>query len=166
MNKSKLPNVLVLATTFPRHKNDSEPAFVFNLSKRLVSKGFNIIVLVPGAPNSLSYEEMEGLKVYRFSYFFPKKLQTICYSGGALPNLKNSPLARLILPFFLISQFIHIGRIIKKENIDLIHCHWVVPQGFFSAIYKIIFNIPLILTAHAGDVFFNKVFPYIGIRHR
>lgn len=156
MNKTALPNVLVLATTFPRWKNDTEPAFVFNLSKRLAANGFNIVVLVPDAPGALLYEEMDGLKVYRFSYFFPKKLQKVCYNGGALPNLKKSALAKIELPFFLLFQFLHIGRIIKKEKIDIIHCHWIVPQGFFSAIYKVIFHLPLILSAHAGDVFALK----------
>ena len=164
MNKTKLPNVLVLATTFPRWKNGSEPAFVYNLSKRLAAKGFNITVLAPGAPHALSYEEMDGLKVYRFSYFYPKKLQKVCYDGGALPNLKSSRLARMELPFFLLFQFLHIGWIIKKGNIDMIHCHWIVPQGFFCSIFQRIFKIPLILTAHAGDVFSlnNPIFKRIG----
>ena len=156
MVKSKLPNVLVLATTFPRWKNDTEPAFVFDLSKGLVSKGYNITVLVPGAPGALSYEEMEQLKVYRFSYFFPKSLQKVCYDGGALPNLKSSWLARMELPFLLLCQFFHIGWLIKKERIDLIHCHWIIPQGLFSVLFKKVFKIPLILTAHAGDVFALK----------
>ena len=164
MRKNRLPNVLVLATTFPRWENDSEPAFVYNLSKRLAAKGFNITVLAPGAPDALSYEEMDGLKVYRFSYFYPKKLQKVCYDGGALPNLKSSWLARIELPFFLLFQFLHIGWIIKKEKIEIIHCHWIVPQGFFCAIFQRIFKIPLILTAHAGDVFSlnNPILKRIG----
>ena len=164
MNKTKLPNVLVLATTFPRWENDSEPAFVFNLSKRLASKGFNIVVLAPGAPGALAYEEMDGLKIYRFTYFYPKRLQKVCYDGGALPNLKSSWLARIELPFFLLFQFLHIGWIIKKEKIYMIHCHWIVPQGFFCAIFQRIFKIPLILTAHAGDVFSlnNPILKRIG----
>ncbi len=95
MKKNRLPNVLVLATTFPRWENDSEPAFVFNLSKRLASKGFNIVVLAPGAPGALAYEEMDGLKIYRFTYFYPKRLQKVCYDGWALPNFKSSLLARI-----------------------------------------------------------------------
>ena len=164
MNKIRLSNILVLATTFPRWENDSEPAFVYNLSKRLAAKGFNITVLAPGAPDALSYEEMDGLKVYRFSYFYPKKLQKVCYDGGALPNLKSSRLARMELPFFLLFQFLHIGWIIKKGNIDMIHCHWIVPQGFFCSIFQRIFKIPLILTAHAGDVFSlnNPILKRIG----
>tara|TARA_B100000959_G_scaffold286698_1_gene366586 strand:- start:830 stop:2065 length:1236 start_codon:yes stop_codon:yes gene_type:complete len=153
MVKNKLPNVLVLTTTFPRWENDSEPAFVYNLSKRLAVGGFNITVLAPGAPDAKSYEVMDRLKVYRFSYFYPKKFQKVCYDGGALPNLKSSWFAILELPFFLLFQFLHIGWIIKKEKIDMIHCHWIVPQGFFSSIFKKIYNIPLFLTAHAGDVF-------------
>ena len=164
MRKNRLPNVLVLATTFPRWENDSEPAFVYNLSKRLAAKGFNITVLAPGAPDALSYEEMDGLKVYRFSYFYPKKFQKVCYDGGALPNLKSSWLAKIELPFFLLFQFFHIGWIIKKDKIDMIHCHWIAPQGFFCAVFQRIFKIPLILTSHAGDVFSlnNPILKRIG----
>ena len=76
--------VLVVATTFPRWENDTEPRFVFDLSKQLAKK-VSLWVLAPHAPGAKMEEEIEGVKILRFPYFFPKRLQTLCYEGGILP---------------------------------------------------------------------------------
>ena len=45
--KMKNKNVLVIATTFPRYKNDTQPNFVKDLSRELYKNGLNVHVLVP-----------------------------------------------------------------------------------------------------------------------
>jgi len=148
-----MKRILVTATTFPRHMQDTEPAFVFNLSKALAEKGFALVVLVPHHFGAKRFEIMGGLEVYRFPYFYPSKLQKLCYEGGILPNIKKSLLAKIQVPFLVISEFFYIRKIIKKQKIDLVHAHWIVPQGFISAIIKKFYKIPYIATAHAGDIF-------------
>ena len=144
--------VLVIATTFPRWENDTEPRFVFDLSKQLARK-VSLWVLAPHAPGAKMEEEIEGVKILRFPYFYPKRLQTLCYEGGILPKLKSRWLARLQLPFFLAAQFFSIWRTVRKYEINFIHCHWVIPQGFFVALLNTFSDIPYVLTAHGGDVY-------------
>ena len=154
MNKKK---VLVTATTFPRWKDDSEPNFVYLLCKLLVGR-CDITVLVPHHPGAKRYEVMDGVNVYRFRYFFPLSLERLCYDGGVLENIKKSFLARIQVPFLLISEFLAMKQVIKKEKIDFIHAHWLVPQGYLAALIKKFYKIPYIATAHAGDVFPIKKF--------
>ena len=45
-NVGNKTRVLVLTSTFPRWKNDPEPAFVYELSRRLSDK-FNVKVFAP-----------------------------------------------------------------------------------------------------------------------
>ncbi len=80
-------NVLVLTSTFPRWKNDTTPPFVFELEKRL-SPYFNITVLAPHHMNAKERENSEGIHINRFKYFWPSRLQKLCYDGGILPNIK------------------------------------------------------------------------------
>ena len=75
MTKTK---VLVLTTTFPRWKGDTTPAFVYELSKRLQEKGFEIIVLAPHHKGAKKFEIMDG-KYYRFQYFWPTRYQKLCF---------------------------------------------------------------------------------------
>ena len=145
--------VLVLATTFPRWKDDTEPAFVYYLSQLLAQRGFDITVLVPHAPGAALEEELGDLHVIRFPYAVPRSAQRVCYDGGALPNLKRHWRARLQLPGFLIAQERAIAGLLARGSWKLVHAHWIVPQGYFAAVHCRRGQVPLVLTAHAGDVF-------------
>lgn len=146
-------NILVTATTFPRWENDTEPDFVFALSKLLAGRGHKVIALVPHFHKAKKYEIMGNVKVYRFSYFLPHSLQKVCYDGGIFGNLKKYKIAVVQLPLLIAFEFFNIARLIKKEKIDVVHAHWILPQGFLAYLCKKMFKIPYIATAHAGDVF-------------
>lgn len=148
-----MKNVLVTATTFPRWKNDTEPNFVYILSSLLARKGYNVIVLAPHHYGAKKFEMMGNLKVYRFPYFYPLRFQKLCYEGGILENIRKSVLAKIQIPFLFISELFYTIKIIKKEKIDFIHAHWIIPQGIVAVIIKKLYKIPFIATAHAGDVF-------------
>ncbi|MBI1936238.1 glycosyltransferase [Candidatus Woesearchaeota archaeon] len=148
-----MKNVLVAATTFPRWPNDTEPGFVFELSRLLAKKGYNIIVLAPHYPGAKKFETTGGMQIYRFPYFWPLKYQKLCYEGGILENIKKNMLARVQVPFLLFFELLHIIEIIKREKIDIIHAHWLIPQGFLAAVIKKFCRIHYIATAHAGDIF-------------
>jgi len=145
--------VLVLATTFPRWPGDTEPTFVFQLSETLAKKGHQIFVLAPHALGAKLEEEQSGLQIFRFRYFWPVRLQRLCYEGGILPKLKKSILAWVNLPPFLICQAWAIGHHICNEKIDLIHVHWLLPQGVFAALWSLYFKIPIVTTIHGTDFF-------------
>lgn len=144
--------VLVTATTFPRWKKDTEPEFVFLLSK-LLAKHHDISVLVPHHFRAKSFEYMDKLKVYRFTYFYPAKFQRLCYDGGIRPNIKKSWLARIQVLTMPISFLLSTIKLVKKNKINIIHAHWIIPEGFIAFVVKKIFKIPYIITAHAGDIF-------------
>jgi glycosyltransferase involved in cell wall biosynthesis len=148
--------ILVVATTFPRWEQDTEPSFVYYLCKQLKELGAEVTVIVPHAYKAQKSEVMCGVKIKRMAYFFPFKYQRLFYNGGALPNLKSSFLAKIQLPLFLLLLPFYMYSILKKEKFDLIHCHWLIPQGFISILLGKLFKIPVISSAHAGDVFIAK----------
>ena len=145
--------ILVTATTFPRWKNDTEPSFLYHLSDLLSKKGHKVTVLVPHHFNAKRYELINNVKVYRFPYFYPYRLQRLCYDGGILENLRKSILAKIQVPFLFLMESIYMRKVVIKEKINLIHAHWILPQGILAAMFKKIFNIPYIVTVHAGDIF-------------
>lgn len=59
MTPNAKPRLLVLTSTFPRWRDDPEPPFVFELSRRLTDT-FDITVLAPRAPGSLDRETLTG----------------------------------------------------------------------------------------------------------
>lgn len=163
-------NILVTATTFPRWKNDTEPNFVFVLSKLLASHGHKVVALVPHFHKAKKYEVIGNVKIYRFSYFFPYKLQKVCYEGGIFGNFKKYRIALFQLPLLIAFEFLNMAKLIKKEKIDIIHAHWILPQGFLAYLCKKLFKVPYVVTAHAGDIFplkskFFRFLSYLAVKN-
>ena len=149
-----------MASTFPRWAKDSEPAFVFELSRHLIKLNHEIVALVPHAPLASQAEVIDGVQIQRFPYFYPLAAQRLCYNGGALPNLRKSWLARGNLPFFLLAQQRALKKLLNQQEFDLIHAHWLLPQGLAAVQQACSRDIPVVLTAHAGDVFGLNRFPF------
>jgi len=144
---SKKNNLLVTTSTFWRWKGDVIPSFVYDLSKRL-AKDFDIWVLAPHSRGAAISEQLDGLNIFRYKYYFNKYQ----YLGekAILPNLRRNPFLWLQVPFFLIAQLLAIKKIAKKHNIYLIHAHWIIPQGIIAVLYKFFFNrnVKIVVTSH------------------
>lgn len=157
-------SVLVLATTFPRWENDSTPRFVYNLSKELVSR-YKIIVLAPHHKGAAKMGDMAGMDIRRFAYFKPESLQKLCYGGGIIPNMKSSFLAKIQMPFLIMSEFTAAHHLINKEKIEMMHAHWILPQGLIGVFLKKIRKIPLLVSVHGSDLFPLKSAFFKNMQH-
>ena len=158
--------VLMVTSTFPRWRGDSVPSFVLELAEKLSARGVEIMVLAPHTTGAKIYEKMGSVTVRRFYYFFPSRLERLAYGGGVLPNLKKSLLARIQLPFFLISQFLNVFWIVKTQKIDIVHSHWLLPQGLINSLLRKIIKFRHVVTAHAGmltrqNIFSSRVIKFI-----
>jgi glycosyltransferase involved in cell wall biosynthesis len=147
--------VLVLASTFPRWQGDTTPPFVYELERRLAND-FDITVLAPHYKGAKKNENMDNLNVVRFQYFWPERWQKLAYNGGIMPNIKKNKLLILLIPFFLLSELIKAIHIIKKNKINIIHAHWIIPQGIIAFLLQRLLKIPYILTIHGTDIFSLK----------
>lgn len=143
--------LLVFASTFPRWKNDTLPPFVYELSKRLTNK-FDVYVLAPSFPGAKDFEIMDEMKVYRFHYFI-KKYEKLAGNGGILPTLKKNPFYYFQVPFFLLGEYFALKKTIKKINPDVIHAHWIIPQGWICSLMPKKLRKPYVVTTHGGDIF-------------
>jgi len=144
--------ILVLTSTFPRWQGDNEPPFVFELCRRL-SERFDVLVLAPHAMDAKRFERIEGVEVTRFRYFF-SRWERLAYQGGILANLKRSRWHYMLLPFFFFFQQLALWKILRLQRIDVIHAHWLIPQGLTVAIAgRLIKRMPpMICTSHGGDL--------------
>ncbi len=145
--------VIVLTSTFPRWKGDSEPPFVFELSRRLASSS-RIVVLAPHYKGAKCKEMLSGIRVIRFRYFL-ECAETLCYQGGIIAKLKKNPLRYGLLPFFFFFQTLALYHLISRFKPAAIHAHWIIPQAFSSvlACYFVKQKPALICTSHGGDLY-------------
>ena len=154
--------ILSVATTHPRFVNDSEPAYVLALNRELVRLGHRVTTILPHAEGAARSEVVDGVEIRRFRYFLPASAQRLCYNGGILPNLRKSWIARVNLPFFVVSQGLSVAAAVAGQTFDVVHCHWLITSGLMGAFVAPLARIPLVVTAHGSDVFTeNPVFRFL-----
>jgi|SRR6185437_933301 len=151
MTESSLPTLLVLASTYPRWRNDPEPGFVHELCRRLADR-FQVIALVPDAPGADSDGMLDGVEVIRFRYA-PRRWQTLVNNGGIVTNLRRSRWKWLLVPGFVLGQYLAARRLLRQRRVDVVHAHWLIPQGLIARHLKSAAAIPYLVTSHGGDLF-------------
>jgi len=162
---TRSPRVLVVTSTFPRWRQDTEPTFVFELSRRL-TLSFDITVLAPRSPGSRERETMEGVHIIRFPYFFKRRENLATHSGGILNRLRANRLNYLLVPFFFAGLFLATFRLLRTGRFDLIHAHWIIPQGLavIAARSFLRKQTPVICTSHGGDLFALQEKPLLWLK--
>jgi phosphatidylinositol alpha-1,6-mannosyltransferase len=148
--------VLFVTSNFPRWPGDSTTPFVLHLAQDLIKIGWEVDVLAPHAPGTKKNEIINGVSVERFQYLWPEKLQTVCYQGGALINLRKNKGNLFKLPALVAFELLNICLKLKKGHYDLLHSHWILPQGFTGVLATKVQPIPHLITVHGGDVFALK----------
>ena len=95
------------------------------------------------------------MHVIRFPYFLKPWENLATHSGGIINRLRANPLNYFLVPFFLIGLFLAFLRLLRTQQFDIIHAHWIIPQGLAVVLACALLNkkIPVICTSHGGDLY-------------
>jgi len=151
--------IALLSSSYPRFLGDHLGCFVQNLVASMAARPniqFHIV-----APSDAKINEVlssDNVHVSRFKYFFPTKWQRLACGNGIPENLESSFLAWWQIPFFFISYLIHAWKVAR--HCDVIWAHWILPSGLVAALLKPFLKIPIVLTAHSGDIHYLKKMPF------
>lgn len=147
------PRLLVLTSTYPRWAGDPEPGFVHELARRLVGR-FQVTVVCPHAVGAATREDMDGVHVVRYRYA-PERWETLVNDGGIVANLRRNRWKLLLLPGFLLGQLLTAWRILRTSGADVVHAHWLVPQGLVAVTLRMLGRgrPPFVVTSHGADLY-------------
>ncbi|MDM0065644.1 glycosyltransferase [Variovorax sp. J31P207] len=147
------PTLLVLASTYPRWEGDTEPGFVHELCRRMTSD-FHVIALCPHAHGALEREFMDGVEVIRYRYA-PSRWERLVNDGGIVTNLRRHRWMLALVPGFVLMQAWHAWRLMRKRKIDVMHAHWLIPQGLIAALVPFFTPQapPFVVTSHGADLY-------------
>lgn len=140
-------DVCLLTTGFPRFEGDLFGAFVFELARSLTRQGVRVGVLAPHEKGTPRREQVEGVCIRRFRYFVPR-WQRLAYGGGMPTNLRESWVARLQIPFFLIAFWLAALQVARRSRV--IHCQWTI-SGLVGYLVTRWPRRPVVLTVRGSD---------------
>ena len=119
----------------------------------------SISIVTPHRPGAKKSEENNGININRFKYTIGEKAEYLSKDAFA-DYLEKNFAAKLEIPIFIIMEFLCALKTIKKSKIEIIHSHWLIPQGLIGAMLRQLTGRPHIMTLHAGGVLLLKKYPF------
>lgn len=106
---------------------------VEKLSKYLAREGHEVFIITRRFRGQKHYERKGNIHVYRVKYLPGRALRATSFNAVS---------------------FFTARRLIRKHNIDLMHCHGII-SGFFGSFLSDITGKPMVLTPH-GTIVYNR----------
>lgn len=157
--------VAVLAHSFPRFPGDTHGPFVKRLSEEIARHGHQVHALVPYDPE-LAGDPDSPLTVHSFRYVWPDRGHRLGYSRTLKRDVGLKLAALLQSPLYFLFAERALARLVREQRIELIHAHWLLPNGFVARRVARRAGIPFAATLHGSDVFMAEKGPLLGAMAR
>ena len=151
--------VCLLTHGYPRYPSDTTAPFIESIAETLQKQGADVTVLTPDTPKFARSMADHSVNLKTYRYFFPRRLQRLGYSNTLVNDCKLKKSAYLLAPFMVLSAILHLLYLHRRQCFDVIHAHWLLPNGFIGAIVAKLCNIRLVITLHGSDIFVSKLNP-------
>jgi glycosyltransferase involved in cell wall biosynthesis len=143
----------VITSVYPEFKGDPHGIFVHRLMREIYRQGHEVYVLAPFSGAKTDYI-LDGVKVKKFNYFYPKRFQRLCGRSGMIDNVKEGIFVKIQFLSFILFNVINTNK--KLRDMDVIHVQWPIPNGLGGLFSKYFHGIPYINTIHGEEVYLSK----------
>ncbi len=148
--------ILFITSTFLKSKEDEQLDFVFEVASAFKRKGHEVMVLAAHGAGAQKQHSIDGIKVRRFQYFWPGKMQRIAYGAGIAQNIRNSLLAKAQFIPYIISCALATRKAVKEFKPDIVQALWSFPQGFAAALARKTMRFPLAMHLFGAEIYLAK----------
>ena len=152
--------VCILTHTFPRHKSDAAAAFMEEFSNGLVEAGNKVIVVTPF--DRQFRRSRDSFKVVIYKYIWPNNLHILGYSQTMEKDIALRKRAYLLLPFLVLFGTIALFKVVKREKVQIINAHWILPNGLIAAIVSRLTGVPFVVTLPGTDAYLAYRYKLFG----
>jgi glycosyltransferase involved in cell wall biosynthesis len=141
----------VLTHNYPRYRGDFSGRFVEALSEELAGQGHDVTILAPWDP---AYARMPGDHRVRFALYRYAPVAAwhrLGYMRTMRADIAMRPLTYLLAPAMFLAGARAVMAWVAREKPDVLHAHWVLPNGWLAALAARRYGIPLVVSIPGSD---------------
>ena len=152
--------ICVLTHTFPRTTKDTTAAFMKEFSDGLVQAGAGVTVLTPF--DQKFNRSRDTFKIMTYKYIWPDSLHILGYSQTMENDLGLRKRAYLLLPLFIFFGTLALYKTVKREKVDLVNVHWILPNGLIALFVFWLTKVPYTITIPGTDAYLAYRYKLFG----
>jgi len=146
-------NILMLTSSYPKYAGETTAPFIESIAVGLVRRQHTVHVLAPFHPEVRRAPIESGVRLHFYRYAPHPAFNVYGYAASLHADVSLRPTALAAAPFALVASFQAAMRLVRHHKFDLIHAHWVLPNGAPALLAARLCRLPLVVSLHGSDVY-------------
>jgi glycosyltransferase involved in cell wall biosynthesis len=143
----------MVTSSYPKYEGDVTAPFVESIATSVAAGGHEVHVLAPYHPELRHAPLEKGVQLHFFKYSPFRHLNIWGYAESLEADVRVKGAIYPLTPVVFVSSLWALWRLTGRIKFDVMHAHWVVPNGPVAAIVARLRRLPLIISMHGSDVF-------------
>jgi glycosyltransferase involved in cell wall biosynthesis len=147
--------ILTVTTSFPKFPGDTTAPFIESITRELASRGHDLTVILP-ARSDLNPVPIDGVRFRPYRYAPFRRLEVFGYAEALRADVALRGATVAVLPLAILSGLSALRKVLREQDYDVVHAHWVIPNGAMAALALAADGPPLVVSLHGSDVFLSE----------
>lgn len=145
--------ILMLTSSYPKYPGETTAPFIEEIAAGIVRRGHAVHVLAPYHPQIRREPVERGVALHFFRYAPHPALNVWGYAAAQRGDVRLKRAAVAAVPFALTGTLAGLARLVATNGgFDIIHAHWVLPNGPPAGLVAALVGLPLVVSLHGSDV--------------
>ncbi|HEY7160289.1 MAG TPA: glycosyltransferase [Acidobacteriota bacterium] len=145
----------MITTSYPRTPTDGSAPFIAAIAEGIAKLGHNVDVILPHHP-LLKEKVRNGVSLHTYRVPGDETNPSWGYAQSLEADVR---LKKRVYPLALLAMhraYRLALKVAKKNRPDLVHAHWVLPNGFIGARLSKTLAVPLVVSLHGSDMYLAR----------
>jgi glycosyltransferase involved in cell wall biosynthesis len=145
--------ICMVTSSYPKYEGDVTAPFIESIASSVAAQGNEVHVLAPYHPEVRRQPVEKGVHLHFFKYSPFRHLNIWGYAEALEADVRVKGAIYPLTPIVFLSSFANLWRLTGRIKFDVMHGHWVIPNGPVSTIMARLRRLPLVLSLHGSDIF-------------
>jgi glycosyltransferase involved in cell wall biosynthesis len=145
--------ICMLTSSYPKYEGDVTAPFIESIAANVAALGHEVHLLAPYHPEVRREPVEKGVHLHFFKYSPVRDWNIWGYAESLEADVRVKGVIYPLTPVVFASSMLALRRLTSEIKFDIMHAHWVIPNGPMAAIVARLRGLPLIVSMHGSDVF-------------
>jgi glycosyltransferase involved in cell wall biosynthesis len=142
----------MVATSYPKYHGDTTAPFIAEIAAGVAAHGHAVRVVLPHHREFRHNAVERGVELFTFAYAPHPSLAVWGYAESLKADVGLKQSALMAAPFAVPATMWALHQHIQAFKPDIIHAHWLLPNGLPAWVMSRVSGIPLVVSMHGSDV--------------
>lgn len=153
--------ICMVTSSYPKYPGEVTAPFIEEIAAGVTALGHEVHLLLPHHPDLRRGAVERGVHLHPYRYAPFRALAIWGYAESLAADVEVRGRTYLAAPLALPAGLLALLRLTRRERFDLLHAHWVIPNGPAAALAAGRRALPLVLSLHGSDIYLPERKPWL-----